>query len=525
MLSMPWPIFSPLLLFTRHVPSIPVVDSLQKGTIGSRLQVQIPSELFKPEGYEHQEALFGIPPYGGAIAERLLHGGLMTKGVSKTWTLCDDKEAAMFAPPESNTPYILMIDRGNCTFANKVRRAQHLGASGVIIADNNCLCSDTDCIMDEGMVCEQVEPIMADDGSGTDIAIPSFLMKKPDASMLKNRLESGFLVQVEMAWSMPDPDDRVEWSLWTSVIDPSAVAFKRDFKDIVVDLDKYTQFEPFYVVYDGEAYGCTKTQTKCGNLCTNGGRYCMTDPDFDTKKGISGADVIGESLRQKCVWNYYGGPQADIKDQGIGEKWWSYVSEFSAQCGTERFTDSSCVSAAMVSAGIDEKRINQCMDSSGGVVDDVENTILNQELKEKSTKSIVVIPTVYVNNVAERGGINTASVLSTICAGFADGTEPELCNCAGQTSSNLVKDCVAQWKDGGSIWGGGSSGGGMSMGSTLFILLVVVGSMTAAGFVYWKRTQDQMRDQARVRGILAEYMPLEDIDGPASSARVPFMGP
>lgn len=29
----------------------------------------------------------------------------------------------------------------------------------------------------------------------------------------------------------------------------------------------------------------------------------------------------------------------------------------------------------------------------------------------------------------------------------------------------------------------------------------------------------------QVRGILAEYMPLEDIDAPGSSARVPFMDP
>lgn len=41
--------------------------------------------------------------------------------------------------------------------------------------------------------------------------------------------------------------------------------------------------------------------------------------------------------------------------------------------------------------------------------------------------SIVIVPTVFVNNVAERGGISTPAVLSTICAGYADGTEPEVC--------------------------------------------------------------------------------------------------
>jgi len=36
--------------------------------------------------------------------------------------------------------------------------------------------------------------------------------------------------------------------------------------------------------------------------------------------------------------------------------------------------------------------------------------------------------------------------------------------------------------------------------------------MGGAGYVYYQRTQSAMRDQ--VRSILAEYMPLEDMDGP-----------
>ena len=35
----------------------------------------------------------------------------------------------------------------------------------------------------------------------------------------------------------------------------------------------------------------------------------------------------------------------------------------------------------------------------------------------------------------------------------------------------------------------------MSASSTLFLLVAVVGAMTAAGYVHYKRTQTQMRDQ------------------------------
>ena len=38
------------------------------------------------------------------------------------------------------SPFILMVDRGDCTFVTKVRHAQHAGAAGVIVADDICVC-------------------------------------------------------------------------------------------------------------------------------------------------------------------------------------------------------------------------------------------------------------------------------------------------------------------------------------------------------------------------------------------------
>jgi hypothetical protein len=54
--------------------------------------------------------------------------------------------------------------------------------------------------------------------------------------------------------------------------------------------------------------------------------------------------------------------------------------------------------------------------------------------------------------------------------------------------------------------------------STVLGLIVAAAlAMATAGAVYYKKTQDSMRDQ--VRGILAEYMPLEDLDGPGTNSR------
>jgi len=54
-----------------------------------------------------------------------------------------------------------------------------------------------------------------------------------------------------MTWSLPSPDDRVEWSLWTSANDTSSQAFKMDFKDMIQALGKHQYFTPYYQVRRG----------------------------------------------------------------------------------------------------------------------------------------------------------------------------------------------------------------------------------------------------------------------------------
>lgn len=80
--------------------------------------LQIPHSLFKEEGYDHREALFGVPPYGGSIAQNVFYADS---------DLCDpavDTTKGYPARADNSpwpSPYILMVDRGGCTFVKKVR--------------------------------------------------------------------------------------------------------------------------------------------------------------------------------------------------------------------------------------------------------------------------------------------------------------------------------------------------------------------------------------------------------------------
>jgi hypothetical protein len=57
--------------------------------------------------------------------------------------------------------------------------------------------------------------------------------------------------------------------------------------------------------------------------------------------GVSGQDVVTESLRRLCIWKEYG-------QDGIGLPWWSYVESFLNICdGQELFTNKAFINRAM----------------------------------------------------------------------------------------------------------------------------------------------------------------------------------
>jgi len=137
-------------------------------------------------------ALFGIPVYNGHFV-----------GVVQTFKeqidACDGLPANYFQsdPLNESTKKIALVQRGSCNFVQKVKNCQRAGAKGVVVFDN----------VDSGPL-----PIMADDGTGDSVSIPSVIIKMADGHILKSHLsdESAFDVEIEISWGLPRPDGRVE---------------------------------------------------------------------------------------------------------------------------------------------------------------------------------------------------------------------------------------------------------------------------------------------------------------------------
>ena len=345
---------------------------------------------------------------------------------------------------------------------------------------------------------------MADDGSGSDISIPSFLMFKHDADVVKDQLMEDQPVQLEMSWSLPNPDDRVEYELWSSPTDEISKKFLSEFKPIAKALGDRAYFTPHQYLYDGVKTRCQSAEGEnfCYTLCTNNGKYCATDPDNDLDKGISGADVVRESLRRMCIWKHYG------EEDGVGEVWWNYVEQFMDRCNNaDYFMNENCVKDCYKLAKVDGKKIEACMEDSGGLVSGG-NQFLDEELEEREKKGVVILPTTFVNTAAMRGQLSVKNIFTAICAGYSDGTTPLICDQCSGCSDTI--ECVTNGGKCNSGVHASATKGQVSTHTFGFTIIFMAAAFAGVGYWHYQKTRDDMREQ--VRGILAEYMPLEDQD-------------
>lgn len=152
--------------------------------------------LSRGEGYTHRGASFGVFPYGDAITAEVYY----TES-----ELCGYEHIDISTKIKEN--FILLVDRGGCSFVTKSRNAQMAGAVAVIIADDRCLCYGSGfCASDENIDCEAAEPLMTDDGSGNDIKILSLIVDKGEADPIKAELVKNGTVVIEISFELPTID-------------------------------------------------------------------------------------------------------------------------------------------------------------------------------------------------------------------------------------------------------------------------------------------------------------------------------
>mmetsp|Transcript_5372 Transcript_5372/g.12673 ORF Transcript_5372/g.12673 Transcript_5372/m.12673 type:complete len:494 (-) Transcript_5372:207-1688(-) len=453
-----------------------VVEARFPANESSYLNFVIPPSLRKNDtAYEHQPAHFGS------------HFSVFAKDanlVQKVYYDADDNFCSPEAPPPAKNstkkdpwapPFIALIDRGACTFVTKVRNAQRRGASAVILADNK----------DESEI-----HVVADDGSGHDISIPSVMMKKSDADAVKHSLGKKHTVIVEMAWHWPKHTDHATIEYWYNPNSLHSAEFLGNFSNIVQKLGDNMQFEPHHHILDGvdmNCHGKTEKETDfCYNLCTNNGRYCAIG-----HHGVLGKDVVIESLRRMCVQKHY-----------PGAPWWAYLSHFTQQCMEQKdevyFANEDCLKDAFSHASIDQATIDTCMKDSGDITSDSTNTMLEAAMTLVEEFGAFESPTVLVNGAPLNWmPVTPKTVFDVYCHAFEYGKAPHACYqcefcgdpvaCIARDPMECHPDDGKEPEDGPSPAPANNKGKGGVKGRHWgwFFIFCCMGG--AGGYVYYKR--------------------------------------
>lgn len=305
------------------------------------------------------------------------------------------------------------MERGNCHFVEKARNAQAISATAAVIYNTD----------------DSSLPVMADDGSGTDVHIPSLIISQTDAvSLFKTMNQSSVVVGI--TWEVPHPDNRVEWSLWDTSRDRRLRPFMESFRFVFQALGNHTLFSPHYEVYDGSALGCFGPEDfveggECAQLCLTP-QVCTYDPESDTTIGLDGVDVLKEDQRQLCIWK-------QVSERKSAHLWWDYVTVFDKECSVQNATKSifnrECSERIQKKLGIDSKAVQDCITTNG-------TRLLTDEAHTKMEYGVISVPRLLVNDLQHYGEImcpvpidlGSCSPLRMICSGFQTGTAPPACN-------------------------------------------------------------------------------------------------
>ena len=398
------------------------------------LNFHIPTNLRLNASWPHVSSMFG----------RLGHGPegrlvLPVKFLSKNRKLCNSNLDQMevikelHIPEDSGAPFMLLVERGDCTFVRKVRNAQQLGAAAVLIGDteNNFIQNHTN--MDERLR-------LPDDGSGHDISIPSVMISKNEYhaihQIINNKKNFTGVVVSEIAWHTPKFDNKVEMDLWYSPIDTHTKEFiASNFSSIARAFDlndksdestwdnklNLLRFKERPVLLDGKALGCIGNEDApdepCYKLCTNGGRYCHV-----SHRHTDGKDIVVEALRRLCITKHYKHPKV----------YWDYIDQFSNLCwDSDYFANEKCVKDAYLHSNIDNTIIDACIADSGSPEKDEENTLLQHSLDMQMYHGIHQSPFVTINHDVSQmvswNGLNNEAVLRALCETFSYGEKPHVC--------------------------------------------------------------------------------------------------
>lgn len=472
-------------------------------TVGAQLRVLEPQSLSREFRREDEDddtkyddiipastATFGSPTYGEFFMGQLL--------VMNSTGCSFDYNEQMNHNTTGALRKVVMVNRGDCPFVDKVLVAEKAGADAVVIADFATSLWDAHQIK---------RVIMADNGNGQRVRIPSILITKRDADILANAAAKT-PITVSMDWSLPQKDV-VTVDFWYVSGSTEAMNFLSQVEPAVKRLKGVVDFRPhIYVVrltsVNPDADSMVSSNDLVEERCFDGDPTLCTQL-ADVSTTTTAEDILEENVREMCLLKMTSVPIPLLNNPArkvlYSDVWWQYVKEISEFCplkpeqqkGENRFGP-NCSLNLMVKLGQNPMNISECVE--------MEARNLLVAARENNAWGNLAL---RINGARFSGNFEPSLVFKAICSAFA--SEPSECKGAIQdlSAATTVSDHGREVSRATGSWA-----------HTVTLLLLMVLATIVVTYIYHAWRESSRRQairhevQMEVKSQLQDYYRIAD---------------
>ena len=312
---------------------------------------------------------------------------------------------------------IILAYQGSCSFSQKARNAQNVGASMIIIinTENTPL---NDIIFNE---------------DSYDIKIPVAFINNNDGKIIDNFINSNpsLKVIVEVNFSPRSAKNFVDFKLFFSSSEPRAYLLLESMEKYIDNYGDQVHFIPYYTVHQNPYY--VEESPKSNINCLSRGKYCYFPKETTIIQ--EGQKILLEDIRQKCMYKL-------SKEKSI-KFYYEYMKTFYKNCinNPQKALSISCSKDTLIELGYPENYLDECMAESFGVKErdllspsyiDKENKIMEEEYNEILKYKITSFPSIVINDKVITDLIKESIIVKNLCDNVK--IKPTFCTFAQATN-------------------------------------------------------------------------------------------
>ncbi|KAM3137081.1 hypothetical protein pb186bvf_010809 [Paramecium bursaria] len=281
----------------------------------------------------------------------------------------------------------VLVNDGNCSDTTKASNAQNLGASGIVIQQQDYLyVNDT---------------LLRDDGYGFAIYITVLYV---DGTVnITNGSQIAFQIDV-----IKNTKPKVKIGLDLQKRDSQK--FLRNFVKYYEQLQEYIDVQVYYQLVESPICRMKQFHECQEDQCIGNGRYCLPDGDLDSQY------YIFEYLRQLCIFDH---------DK---EKYLNYLPKFDKEClNPLEFKDCSKKQLDDDTNNFVLQCFRQQFTGNDNTWRQQQSQLLDKQIDFTKYSGLQYYPGVVVNNQTYKGTLKAKNVREFICSAFDLDVLPSLC--------------------------------------------------------------------------------------------------